>query len=102
VILDKKKPNVKSLADGLEPYRRLVELQKQMIELVRQHKKTKGECAALREQLLDEMTRRRHSRWSFRRITGRPTAGWVNNLANAWKPRTENRAQPDGSVLPFC
>jgi len=88
---DEKKIGVKALADDLEPYRRLVELQKQMIELVRQHKKTKGECVALREQLLDEMTRRRRSRWSFRRITRRSTAGWVNNLAEVWKPRMESR-----------
>jgi len=99
---DEKKPDVKSLADGLEPYRRLVELQKQMIELVRQHKKTKGECVALREQLLDEMTGRRRSRWSLRRIISRPAAGWVNNLGHAWKPRIESRPQPNGSVFPSC
>jgi len=77
---DEKKIGVKSLADDLEPYRRLVELQKQMIELVRQHEKTKSECTALREQLLDEMTSRRRSRWSLRRIISQPAAGWVKNL----------------------
>ena len=99
---DEKKTNAKSLADDLEPYRRLVELQKQMIELVRQHEKTKDDCAALREQLLNEMTRRRRFRWSFRRIIRRPAAGWVNHLANVWKARVENRAQPNGSILPSC
>lgn len=99
MLQDEKETNLKSLADNLEPYRRLVELQKQMIGLVRQHEKTKSECAALREQLLDEMTRRR-SRWNFRRIISRPAVGWVHHLANVWKPRTVNRAQPNGSVLP--
>ena len=45
----------KLAGDELEPYRRLIELQRQMIELVRQHEKTKRECSALREQLSREM-----------------------------------------------
>jgi len=63
---DKNKGGVKSLADELEPYRRLVDLQKQMIELVQQHERTKRECAVLREQLLQKMTRPRRWRWSLR------------------------------------
>jgi hypothetical protein len=101
MVQHEKKTNVKSPADDLEPYRRLVELQKQMIELVRQHEKTKSECAALRKQLLDEMTRRR-SRWNLRRIINRPAVGWVKRLAEVWKPRLESRPQPNGSFLPSC
>ena len=37
--------------DNLEPYRRLVELQKQMIHLVRQYEKTKRECTDLWEKM---------------------------------------------------
>jgi regulator of replication initiation timing len=44
------------LAGQLEPYQRLVELQKQMIELAQQNERTKQECAKLRERLATEMT----------------------------------------------
>ena len=59
------------VADDLEPYRRLIELQKQMIELVRQHEKTKQECTVLRDRLLEEMTQPRRWPWSRRRATRR-------------------------------
>ena len=42
------------MADDLEPYRRLVELQKQMIELAQQHEQTKRRRDALREQMVRE------------------------------------------------
>lgn len=60
MYLDKEKI---ALADR-ETYRRLIDLQKQMIELVQQHERTKRECTALREQLLEEMTRPRRLSWS--------------------------------------
>ncbi len=76
---------VKPVADDLEPYRRLIELQKQMIELVRQHERTKGECAALRTQMLDEMAgpQRPWRRWrqSIGRLAGSRQKGFVT----AWK-----------------
>ena len=56
----------KPVADNLEPYRRLIDLQKQMIELVHQHERTKQECAALRERLLEEIIRPRRWPWSLR------------------------------------
>jgi hypothetical protein len=37
--------------DDLEKYRRLVELQKQMIDLARRYEQTKRECDALREKM---------------------------------------------------
>ena len=49
-------------AGSLESYRRLIELQKQMIELSREHEETKRECAALREQVTKEITKRSRSR----------------------------------------
>jgi hypothetical protein len=42
------------LANHLEPYQRLVELQKQMIELAQQNERAKQECAELREQVAVE------------------------------------------------
>jgi len=41
-------------AGALEPYRRLIELQKQIIELVEQNAETKRQCIMLREQLARE------------------------------------------------
>jgi len=52
----------KPKAGGLESYRRLIELQKQMIELSREHEETKRECATLREQVAKEMTKKSRSR----------------------------------------
>jgi len=51
-------PGVSIVADDLEPYRRLVELQKQMIELARQHEQSKRK----RDALHDQMTRTAASR----------------------------------------
>jgi hypothetical protein len=39
----------RKVSGDLEQYRRLVELQKQMIKVAKQNEKTKRECAALRE-----------------------------------------------------
>jgi hypothetical protein len=56
----------KPVAADREPYRRLIDLQKQMIELVQRHERTKQECLALREQLLEEMAKPRRWPWSWR------------------------------------
>jgi seryl-tRNA synthetase len=53
-------------SDDLEPYRRLVELQKQMIELSQQHEQTKRERDALRKQVARERAQQLRSRRSFR------------------------------------
>ena len=45
----------KSGNGDLEPYYRLVELQKQMIDLIQKNAHAKRECAALREQLAREV-----------------------------------------------
>jgi hypothetical protein len=59
-------PEMKKVADDLEPYRRLVELQKQMIELAQQHEQSKRRCDALREQMVCEVTDRRPVRRGLR------------------------------------
>ena len=80
--------------DNLEPYRRLIDLQKQMIELVHQHERTERECVALREQLLKAMIRPRQ-RWNLRLGISR-----LKDFAASWKPRVESRPRPNGSCFP--
>jgi hypothetical protein len=48
LIANKKLEWAKPVATGLESYRRLIELQKQMIELSQHHAKSRRECDALR------------------------------------------------------
>jgi hypothetical protein len=55
-----------TVGDDLAPYRRLVELQKQMIELAEQHEQTKRRHDALREQMVREVTGQRPVRRSLR------------------------------------
>jgi hypothetical protein len=59
-------PGMKKVADDLAPYRRLVELQKQMIELAQQHEQTKRRRDVLREQMVREVTDRRPVRRGLR------------------------------------
>ncbi|HUA67759.1 MAG TPA: hypothetical protein VMA13_04355 [Candidatus Saccharimonadales bacterium] len=82
----------KAVVDNLEPYRLLIELQKQMIELVRQHEITRRECAALRAQLLDEMAQPRRRRRRLGQGIGLLRRRWA-----AWKSRLEGSPQLNGS-----
>jgi uncharacterized coiled-coil DUF342 family protein len=59
-------PGVKTAAKDLDPYRRLVELQKQMIELAQQYERTKRQRDALHEQMVHEAAGRRHDRRGLR------------------------------------
>src|SRR5215469_7083985 len=83
----------KPVAADREPYRRLIDLQKQMIELVQRHERTKQECTALREQLLDEMARPRRWPWSLRW-----EARWLKGFnalgTSGWWWWTRNRTMP--------
>ena len=83
----------KPVAADREPYRRLIDLQKQMIELVQQHERTKRECSALREQLLEEMARPRRWLWSLRLETR-----WLKSLrelgSSGWWWWARNRTIP--------
>jgi hypothetical protein len=82
----------KPVAADREPYRRLIDLQKQMIELVQRHERTKRECSALREQLLEERARPRRWPWNLRLETR-----WLKDFARAGMSRRAGRPQPDGS-----
>jgi hypothetical protein len=48
--------------NGLESYHRLVELQKQMIQLAQQNERAKQECADLRELVATELISRTEAR----------------------------------------
>ena len=99
MVQDEKKTDSKPGTDNLEPYRRLVDLQKQMIDLVMQHERTKVECAELREQLLDEMAKR-NPRLNLRWIIGPSAAKWARHLKEKWQSRPQSRPQTNGSFLP--
>ncbi len=53
----RKKPTIaKQVADDdLEPYRQLIKIQKQLVEMAEQHEQTKRECDALRERVASEL-----------------------------------------------
>jgi len=71
-----------TFADNLEPYQRLVELQKQMIQLAQQNDRARQECAELRERLAGEVIRqtgtspnlRQKVNKVFRKSTGKAAA----------------------------
>jgi predicted nucleic acid-binding Zn-ribbon protein len=46
----------KQVADDLEPYRRLIEIQKQVMDLSKKHEATRREFDALRERVARELT----------------------------------------------
>ncbi len=52
---DDKLERAKPEATGLESYRRLIELQKQMIELSQHHERSRRECDALRDVVAQEV-----------------------------------------------
>lgn len=54
------------VAEDLEPYRRLIELQKQMIELSQQHEQAKRERDTLREEVAREVADHVRARKSLR------------------------------------
>jgi hypothetical protein len=70
----------KIVADELEPYRRLVELQKQMIELARQHEQTKRRRDALHEQVVHEVIHRRHHRRGWRHHLQQSAVKWLQRV----------------------
>jgi len=67
-------PGAKAAAKDLEPYRRLVDLQKQMIELAQQHEQTKRRRDALHEQMAREAADRRPVRHGLRHRLRRSAA----------------------------
>ena len=58
-------------ATGLESYRRLIELQKQMIELSQQHERSRRECEVLRDVVAREVAARRSPVGRLRNSAGK-------------------------------
>jgi hypothetical protein len=89
---------MKKVADDLAPYRRLVELQKQMIEVAKQHEQSKRRRDALREQMVREVTDRRPVRRGLRHRLQRSAAKFLKRVPGfaAGKPSldTLNHKQP--------
>jgi phage-related tail protein len=61
---DDKLERAKSEVTGLESYRRLIELQKQMIELSQHHERSRRECDALRDVVAREVAEQMRIRQS--------------------------------------
>jgi uncharacterized coiled-coil DUF342 family protein len=94
----KEKSGVKIVARDLEPYRRLVELQKQMIELSQQHDHTKRRRDDLREQMTREAAARQPVRRGLRHHLQRSAAGFLKRVsgftAQKAAPAPANRKRP--------
>jgi len=50
----------------LEPYRRLIEIQKQLVRMAEQHEQSRRECDVLRQQVAREMEALRHVKSGMR------------------------------------
>jgi hypothetical protein len=68
------------VAGDLEPYRRLVELQKQMIELAEQHEQSKRKRDALHEQMTREAANRLPGRRGLRHRLQRSAANILKRV----------------------
>jgi len=76
----KENPGVKLVVEDLEPYRRLVELQKQMIELAEQHEQTKRKRDALREQMAHTVPGRTPGRHGLRHRLQRSAVKFLKHV----------------------
>jgi len=70
-----------AVAGDLEPYRRLVDLQKQMIELAQQHEQSKRKRDALHEQMVRDEANRRHNRRGLRHRLQRSAARFLKRFS---------------------
>ncbi len=68
---DEQLERAKPEATGLESYRRLIELQKQMIELSQQHERSRRECEVLRDVVAREVAARRSAVGRLRNSAGK-------------------------------
>lgn len=75
-------PKQQSTGDDLLPYRRLVELQKQMIEMAHQHEQARRACHGLREQMAMEIIARQRARQSRRYRLQQSALGLFKRLAS--------------------
>lgn len=91
-------PGGNTAARDLEPYRRLVDLQKQMIELARQHEHAKRRRDDLHAQMTREAADRRRDRRGLRHRLQRSAARLLKRVsgfaAEKAGPGTSNHKQP--------
>jgi hypothetical protein len=92
-------PGVKRVAKDLEPFRRLVELQKQMIELAQQNEHGKRQRDVLHEQMMSEVADRRDDRPGLRHRLQRSAARLLKRVSGfTWRkpvlarPTTNNHS----------
>jgi len=78
---DNEHSGAKTAAKDIESYRRLVDLQKQMIALAQQHELTKRRRDSLREQITREAVGRRHNRRGLRHRLQQAAAGFLKQMA---------------------
>ena len=94
----KENPGMNKVAEDLEPYRRLVELQKQMIELAEQHEQAKRRRDALHEQMVREAANRRQDGRGLRHRLQQSAAKLLKRVpglaAEKFAPETFTRKQP--------
>lgn len=69
-----------SSVNDLEPYRRLVELQKEIARLAQENEMTSQHCAELRDKVADKVLKRRRSMGS-QTLAGLPANVIRSNLA---------------------
>jgi hypothetical protein len=84
---------------GLEGYRHLVELQKQLVEMVKRNEQSKQKCEALRKQIIREaeVLRSPTLRVKMKRLTGnllRQLAQGGSFLRGGWDNRLTRGRQP--------
>ncbi len=94
---DEQLERAKPAGTGLESYRRLIELQKQMIELSQQHEQSKRERDALREEVArvvaGQVRARRSVRHRLRRSAHR-LLQFLRATPGATAQRYPNRVHP--------
>ena len=86
------------VTDDLEPYRRLIELQKEMIKLSQKHAHTKREHDRLRAQVAREVSRLIRRRASFSTRLRQSTTRVITRLPGfAWLPLALKPTNPKPS-----
>jgi hypothetical protein len=84
----------KSGSTDLEPYYRLIEMQKQMIDLIQQNAHTERECAALRERLAREVEALAYSRRSLPERLRNSASGLIRRLLGRNGQKREDARDP--------
>ena len=82
---------VDRVADDLEPYRRLIEIQKQLAEMAKRNEQAQRECDALREEIARELTESLRSRSGLRQRLRSSAAKLLQRLPRILAAETASR-----------